>query len=558
MELVYLWVEDYKNIKKQGFNFSPKFHCEYDGETLTIDENDDYIPNFFGENINVTAIVGKNGSGKSSLFESIIYNITSKTSKHESKMFTIFFDKHNSEHYYKKLGDIAINNIKVKELKDISNFSFTFYFNYTLDTLANSEFNSSGFYYNSNSKGDNEILLFPNKSYGNISISDINYLSQKNFLNYAIKYNHEFDFIKGFFVPTFYEIKSLDMEIEKGMLEIKSRRPLASKKEHDIEQASKYILNQINYNNKCIKNNNLEEMLLNFHKNDNYIKYLDLLQKSRYDDLFYDTADCHLLKVRDAFQFLKFVQKQNDNEYKGIITERNEIKKNRELLQNLPPYVDIEFFDKNGVSFNSLSYGQKFIIRFIYDLLNQIETIRSDDKVYNINLLLDEIEQGLHPEWQRKFIKLLIDILKKKQEFNFNIICATHSPFILSDLPKENIYFLKDGKKDDGIKKQTFGANIHTLLSDSFFMEDGLMGEFAKSKIDKVIKILNQEKPSKEDLEYCEKIIPVIGEPIVKNQLQKMLDSKKLPKVGEIAKIHKEIKELQSRLKDLEGKDDKK
>jgi polyhydroxyalkanoate synthesis regulator phasin len=59
-------------------------------------------------------------------------------------------------------------------------------------------------------------------------------------------------------------------------------------------------------------------------------------------------------------------------------------------------------------------------------------------------------------------------------------------------------------------------------------------------------------------LEYCEKIIPIIGEPIVKNQLQKMLDSKKLPKVGEIDKIHKEIKELQNRLEDLEGKDDKK
>ena len=32
MELVYLWVEDYKNIQKQGFNFSPRFRCEYDEE----------------------------------------------------------------------------------------------------------------------------------------------------------------------------------------------------------------------------------------------------------------------------------------------------------------------------------------------------------------------------------------------------------------------------------------------------------------------------------------------------------------------------------------------
>ena len=39
---------------------------------------------------------------------------------------------------------------------------------------------------------------------------------------------------------------------------------------------------------------------------------------------------------------------------------------------------------------------------------------------------------------------------------------------------------------------ETFGANIHTLLSHGFFMKDGLMGEFAKDKIDTAIKYLNQ------------------------------------------------------------------
>ena len=32
MELVYLWVEEYKNIIGQGFNFSPRFECSYDEE----------------------------------------------------------------------------------------------------------------------------------------------------------------------------------------------------------------------------------------------------------------------------------------------------------------------------------------------------------------------------------------------------------------------------------------------------------------------------------------------------------------------------------------------
>lgn len=72
MELIYLWVEEYKNIKQQGFNFSPRFKCEYDKNKneLTIDENKNYI-SIFPENINVTAIVGENGSGKSSLLNYI-------------------------------------------------------------------------------------------------------------------------------------------------------------------------------------------------------------------------------------------------------------------------------------------------------------------------------------------------------------------------------------------------------------------------------------------------------------------------------------------------------
>ena len=33
MELVYLWVEEYKNIIGQGFNFSPRFKFDYNEKT---------------------------------------------------------------------------------------------------------------------------------------------------------------------------------------------------------------------------------------------------------------------------------------------------------------------------------------------------------------------------------------------------------------------------------------------------------------------------------------------------------------------------------------------
>ncbi|MGZ4055550.1 MAG: hypothetical protein ACXVPM_11650, partial [Bacteroidia bacterium] len=77
MELVYLWIEDFRNIQKQGFNFNPelvfttipsseniKNEIKY---TIKIDYNNDYVNLFDGNIINVTGVIGKNGSGKSSL-----------------------------------------------------------------------------------------------------------------------------------------------------------------------------------------------------------------------------------------------------------------------------------------------------------------------------------------------------------------------------------------------------------------------------------------------------------------------------------------------------------
>ena len=76
MEIVYLWVSEYKNIKNQGFNLSSKYHVTYDinNNKLDIQErNPQPIPNFFGENIsNITAIVGENGAGKSTLMELLV------------------------------------------------------------------------------------------------------------------------------------------------------------------------------------------------------------------------------------------------------------------------------------------------------------------------------------------------------------------------------------------------------------------------------------------------------------------------------------------------------
>lgn len=92
MELLYIWVDSYKNIHRQGFNFSPLYDFEFkitneENSTITgelIDHKTDaqrkeletVYNGFFGKGIsNVTAIIGQNGSGKSGVLEYICENI---------------------------------------------------------------------------------------------------------------------------------------------------------------------------------------------------------------------------------------------------------------------------------------------------------------------------------------------------------------------------------------------------------------------------------------------------------------------------------------------------
>jgi predicted ATP-binding protein involved in virulence len=180
----------------------------------------------------------------------------------------------------------------------------------------------------------------------------------------------------------------------------------------------------------------------------------------------------------------------------------------------------------------------------LYDKINDIQD-------NNILLLLDEVEVYLHPNWQRQFLKLLINFLSSKYENKkFHIILATHSPFLLSDIPKSNVVFL--GGDDEVRIERTFGANIHALLSDSFFMEDGLMGEFAKDKIEDIMDFLNDEKKIEEistKEEHIKQVIESIGEDLLRRKLLFMyyekLENKDLEKEKQqLLEKQEEIKKL--------------
>jgi len=210
-------------------------------------------------------------------------------------------------------------------------------------------------------------------------------------------------------------------------------------------------------------------------------------------------------------------------------------------LDNLPPPIykwDILFQKKEDpncvIEFDSFSSGEKQLLysisAIIYHLQNLANT-SSEVKYNNVNLIMEEIELYYHPEYQRKFFSRLLDLIKRAELGNIqniSIVFVTHSPFILSDIPKSNVLFLKEGMPKDIMQENTFGANIHTLLKNGFFMPNLPIGEFAYGKINKLFGKLNSgELDPDNDLDEIYQEILLVGEPFLRNQLLMLYNSYK-------------------------------
>lgn len=188
---------------------------------------------------------------------------------------------------------------------------------------------------------------------------------------------------------------------------------------------------------------------------------------------------------------------------KVYLTELNDMASEIKI-ENVP----IAFFDldiilkKDGqpapYPLASLSSGEQQMINslltisyHLFNLKSNLSTYHDKIKYKNINIIMDEIELYFHPNYQKNYVKELISTLSFFNEFKFNVIFSTHSPFILSDIPSQNTLKLKEGvpvnNKND---INSFGANIHDLLADEFFMNSGYMGEFAADKIEEIINFM--------------------------------------------------------------------
>ncbi|EKO3956012.1 AAA family ATPase [Vibrio fluvialis] len=139
---------------------------------------------------------------------------------------------------------------------------------------------------------------------------------------------------------------------------------------------------------------------------------------------------------------------------------------------------EIMIYTPNGeIYYEYLSSGFKSCLSIIFGIIKDIE-LRFKEPCINADefdgiILIDELELHLHPEWQGKIAKILVQVFPKAQ-----FITATHSPHILQGAnPDEIIALASDNgqvfRRDlSGTKYGYQGWTVEEILVDVMGMSD--------------------------------------------------------------------------------------
>lgn len=604
MKLIYFWVEKYKGLNNFEMNLDSNYEVEIKNMGIinsTIKINQHKIPNIFGDNIlGITALVGRNGSGKSSILELLSLDKGGLSSK-----VVYIYSTNIEDEYIIETNFLDLNSFKEFTINENEIFKKYFY-KYNLKTGEKS--------FLSGEKEEIRVIRykpdmksgFQNKD-SHSQVLKYNISSEINYLEIFKIFQKKEDIFKEYknvvfkigINKTLKKYDELDYRILNLLESLKNKEdimvPLKTLKEDTKEikiysNKEIFIDNYLTYNININFKEIIDEYLIISEKSNSseLLKLIELnpVSKSQIfglseseelkilkDKLIDKNFDYEKEKILNrTWCFLKKIKclkrDMPDNYYINIVNENaKKINKFLNLIKNLDDNffkkednIEINFIqnysknekskifdilklidelpDQNNENFEmlervtdffysflqGLSDGERMYISLLSSIIELTPKI-TKKKQYS-TILLDEVELYLHPEWMRKILSIYIKYLNKVKNHKFQLILATHSPFIISDLPKECVILLEKGTSGIESKKcqmKTFGANIFDLYNETFFLSS-TFGEFATKKI---IEILSMEEITKENEEMIDYIVDSVGEKLIRNQLKKLLENKK-------------------------------
>lgn len=151
----------------------------------------------------------------------------------------------------------------------------------------------------------------------------------------------------------------------------------------------------------------------------------------------------------------------------------------------MPPDIVVraDVDDTGGLLVNSqgldvpwtvLSDGAQSYMAWLFDLVYRLNELASDGDVRAVRgtVLIDEIDQRMHPRWQQVLLEQLSVALPQLQ-----FICSAHSPLVAGGLRAENLTLLEPDPDAPGagamratrLSEDLYGRTADGVLSSSYF-----------------------------------------------------------------------------------------
>lgn len=125
--------------------------------------------------------------------------------------------------------------------------------------------------------------------------------------------------------------------------------------------------------------------------------------------------------------------------------------------------------------------------------------------------LLDEPETHFNPDWRSKFVRLINKSINRTREQE--LLLTTHSPFIITDCQRENVFVFERDQK--GLIKKAKNPTINTygtavsVLTDEIF---GRVGTLSEMSLETIRKIKNMPMKTMADIQSAKEAARVLGD----------------------------------------------
>ncbi|MFK9861073.1 AAA family ATPase, partial [Klebsiella pneumoniae] len=160
--------------------------------------------------------------------------------------------------------------------------------------------------------------------------------------------------------------------------------------------------------------------------------------------------DDEIVSYLDDIEWTVVINFLENNDKLFFIKEGNGLKENVTCSINLNNYDDKvhSFISKVGAGNNPIILKMPKMSTGEFDINSKIAginkaiklTLENNPEIHGFIIILDEYDEHLHPEWSRLFLDYLLQYLSRGyNNYFFQILLSTHSPYVISDLLKENV-----------------------------------------------------------------------------------------------------------------------